>query len=580
MTLNFSVNGEQIDAANATYRDGIPGGQYHVFQEKWTVPEGLTADPLFTFAIIPGDSLAGDDTSDNFASLSLPLARPDLAVGQITALGADGGSLKNGFACELFAAVYNYGTSPAIGAELRFMIDGTTVAPRTVDLPAPGAATVTVPYTVTGITDDTPVGSAITGISGSASLAGQGSLTYAVTVDPRNLVSENSETNNSAGPLTLPVTTGTSRGIVQVQVKTLGYDNISGATVTISASGRTASATTDSYGYCSFLDVPFGSYEVLARKSGYNDARSYDEILYEGNGSDYVCLYMDNYSYVSGVVTAGGTGLADVTVTVDGTSLQTKTNASGGYTLKVPVGAQLLKFRCVGYARSDKPVTVAAAQTTYMNVTMSATDLAYVYGWVMGTSGEDLPGMKVEAYRADGTVLATVYTGLDGRYDLNVPLYAPYTEDIGVRVTGQGLSATQGLFLHQGLEMRCDISFVPAAEGSGDILASVEAKVAPWTEFQYIPSTFWTEGVDISVIFGSFKLDTFVMATNSFIEHLDISPRTSPGSTACTARPKRGSGSRRSPSSRTVRRPAIPFTPTCWRTTPSPRTYRSTGTTA
>ena len=66
MTLDFSVNGVQIDPANATYRSSIKGGQYHIFQEKWTVPDGLTSDPVFTFNIIPGANQPGDDTSGQF----------------------------------------------------------------------------------------------------------------------------------------------------------------------------------------------------------------------------------------------------------------------------------------------------------------------------------------------------------------------------------------------------------------------------------------------------------------------------------------------------------------------------------
>jgi len=44
-TVAFVANGVQIDPGNAVYRSTIGGGQYRVFFEQWTVPEGIGADP-------------------------------------------------------------------------------------------------------------------------------------------------------------------------------------------------------------------------------------------------------------------------------------------------------------------------------------------------------------------------------------------------------------------------------------------------------------------------------------------------------------------------------------------------------
>jgi hypothetical protein len=109
MTLNFSVNGVQLDPGNAVYRGSIQGGQYHVFQEKWTVPDSLTADPVFSFNIIPGTSLSGDSASDNASVLVLPLARPDLSVRDLGAIGDGGARLSNSGTAHLTAVVENSG---------------------------------------------------------------------------------------------------------------------------------------------------------------------------------------------------------------------------------------------------------------------------------------------------------------------------------------------------------------------------------------------------------------------------------------------------------------------------------------
>ena len=133
-----------------------------------------------------------------------------------------------------------------------------------------------------------------------------------------------------------------------------------------------------------------------------------------------------------------------------------------------------------------------------------------------------MPGMKVEGFQVGGTVLAITYTGADGYYNMNVFLHAEYVEDVGVRVTGQGLYKVQGLFLHRGIDERCDLSFQPDTGGNGDVFSSVQGKVTPWTECASMPGTFFNSSYEVSAIYGMFELDTYIMATDSVITYLNI----------------------------------------------------------
>jgi len=89
-------------------------------------------------------------------------------------------------------------------------------------------------------------------------------------------------------------------------------------------------------------------------------------------------------------------------------------------------------------------------------------------------------------------------------------------------VTGQGLYKVQGLFLHRGIDERCDLSFQPDTGGNGDVLSSVQGKVTPWTECASIPGTFFNSSYEVSAIYGMFELDTYIMATDSVITYLNI----------------------------------------------------------
>ena len=517
-TVAFTVNGVQIDAANAEYRSTIGGGQYRVFVEQWTVPANIGADSLFTVTLKPPASLAADNTADNRATLTVPLARPDLVVASVNATSPGGGMLGSGLEGELTAEVRNVGPVPASSVVVEFVLDGTSVASRQVELAGRGACALTVRCTLPKVTDTTPAPPEMTGVPGYAAAAGKGSIAVRATVDPLNQVAELNEQNNTAGPRTFDVKTSSAWGMVTVQVRDMGFDGMAGVTVQLAAGGKTSTVLTDAGGWCTFLNVPYGPYEVTATTAGYNGARTYDRVLHAEYHRDQVELVLDNMAVVSGTVTSGGTALAGVTVEAQGGS--STTDGSGRFSLKLPAGTWTVRFRKAGYARHDEQVTLAAAAQATVNLSMETTTLGYAYGQVTGVQDEPLAGMQIEAVRG-ATVLAQTTTGADGTFELAVPLDRLVAEDISLHITGHGLAKNQAATLKQGLESRCNIEFRPAPEVT-EKSSSAGCRIAAWTECSSIPDTFFTEGYEVKAVYGLFDLQLSVSMENAVLQELTV----------------------------------------------------------
>lgn len=518
----FYINGDQLDAGNDLYNGVIRAGQYHVFQEKWTVPETLTGNPEYILTIIPGNSLSGDNISDNTATLSCQTALPDFTVSRIKAYGANGEAIFNGESADLVATVYNHGPVPAPQVIVDFRMGGEAAGSRSVSLPAYGAVEIRLPVQIPEVDDQTPASTDITGFTGHIYPGlGSGSVDLCAAADTGDLIAESDETNNDSGISVLNVSTAYQKGAVYVKVRDEGENNIQDAGVAIAAGGKTASAVTDSYGTCTFHNVPFGAYSLSVNAENYNAAYQND-YLYESNRYDYTEMFINNHSHITGVVSSAGSPLADVIVELPEINGKTETNANGEYSLTVPAGTYILKFIKNGYKRKTESAAVPAVSSAVKNTEMNTTTAAYISGYIYGTEGEPLSGMTVAAFRVNGGDLVTAVTDSEGFYSLDVPLYAPYTEDIGIRVTGRGLSKVQGLFLHRGLEHNGDLSFETSSSEEGEILSGIKGRVTPWVECASMPGTFFNPDYEVEVIYGTFYLDTFIMTSDSAITHLEI----------------------------------------------------------
>lgn len=522
MTVKFFVDGVQIDPGNALFRGTIGGGQHLVFHEEWTVPDTLTTEPVFTVEIVPGNNQTGEDLTDNSASTELQITRPDISVGDVYVVGLNSGDrlYSNGEA-QAFATIYNAGAVSVSSVGLEFYINGTSVGSSSVDLPPFGSREVSVSFTLPDVGDEIPVSDNITGFTGHTELVvGMGSAQLAVTGDPQDTVTESDEENNSAAPVTLEIQTTPSQGLVYVHTREITGASLAGVSVQIASNGKTASALTDSNGECTFQSVPYGPYELSATKSGFNNAYSYDEVLYEYDWCEYTSLYMDDYSYISGrVATGSGSGLADVAVTIVGTNLKARTNSDGEYSIKAPAGSYNVKYVKAGYGRQQQAVTLQTAQTVTKNIAMFPALCAYVYGYVYDENEEPLPGMRVAVLNDSGGVLGSSTTNSEGYYEFDVGMTAD-EQNIKLTTNGQGRYQEYSTTFHRGAEEHCDFSFRPVATNSATQfsgLSSADYRVAPWVQY-HKPS----DDMEVEVIYGLFGLETFVMVEDSVITHLDL----------------------------------------------------------
>jgi iron complex outermembrane receptor protein len=112
---------------------------------------------------------------------------------------------------------------------------------------------------------------------------------------------------------------------------------------------------------------------------------------------------------VTGTVTRSedGISLLGVSVLVRGTNLQTATNTKGVFTLeRVPVGAQVIEFRWLGYSAVDQQVTVSAGQTATVNASLVRTPIAL--GELTVEAASRAPERVVEAPAAISVVTPQV----------------------------------------------------------------------------------------------------------------------------------------------------------------------------
>ena len=69
---------------------------------------------------------------------------------------------------------------------------------------------------------------------------------------------------------------------------------------------------------------------------------------------------------------SSGAGLANATVSVEGTDLRSTTGGGGTYEIKgVPAGAHTLRVRLIGYEAATAPVTVPAGDVVQQDFTLA-----------------------------------------------------------------------------------------------------------------------------------------------------------------------------------------------------------------
>ena len=112
-------------------------------------------------------------------------------------------------------------------------------------------------------------------------------------------------------------------------------------------------------------------------------------VIFAAVGASAVQSQASNTGTIRGTVTApGSVPLANVQVTIVGTRLGATTARDGGFVIAAaPVGPQTLRFRLIGYAAADKPVTVVAGQPVTVDAALATAVLALDEMVVTGTAG-------------------------------------------------------------------------------------------------------------------------------------------------------------------------------------------------
>lgn len=152
---------------------------------------------------------------------------------------------------------------------------------------------------------------------------------------------------------------------------------ISGATITIT--GTSLSARTDSYGYYTLEGVPAGTRTLVCKASGYYEISGSITVQANRtitiNGTMVPSQAVSEYGVVTGkVVNTSGYALSCVRVRIDGTSLSTYTSRDGTFTLsRVPAGTQTIRFTNYGYQELCGSIPVTAGKTLNLNVRMART---------------------------------------------------------------------------------------------------------------------------------------------------------------------------------------------------------------
>jgi hypothetical protein len=169
-----------------------------------------------------------------------------------------------------------------------------------------------------------------------------------------------------------PAFAAPATGDVTGQVTTTAGAPIANATV--AAAGKSARTAAD--GRYTLKSLPQGGQTVTASASRYVTGSVTVSVVARKTVTAPVIRLAEaaaTTATVSGVVTSATTGspVSGAVVTVSGSSLSTTANASGGYSLTVPSGAQTLNAAAAGYQSASQSINMAAGTSGTANFALS-----------------------------------------------------------------------------------------------------------------------------------------------------------------------------------------------------------------
>ena len=301
-------------------------------------------------------------------------------------------------------------TAPQGVATVRIVVSGSDMSNVQQDFPASAG---------TGVIGGVPVGSNRTltaqGLDASGVVTHQG-VKNNITVQQGQITDAGIVVMNPAGQ------TFSVSGRV-----TLNGSGLAGVTITLQ--GTSFTTITGSDGAYTFTGVPNASYTVVASITGYTFApasRSIPDSNGNVTGQDFSATPIPIQTHnISGRVTLNGSGLAGVSVSLQGTSFATVTGSNGSYTLSgVSNGSYTIIPSLAGYTftPANRPVNVNNSDVAEQDFT--ATVQSYTISGRVTLNGSGLSGVTVSL---QGTSTNSATTNSDGNYTFTGVQNALYT---------------------------------------------------------------------------------------------------------------------------------------------------------
>ena len=241
----------------------------------------------------------------------------------------------------------------------------------------------------------------------------------AVTSDNSVHIAWQDDSNRALSQIFYAVSGGApTAGAIQGTVRDSNGNPLSGATITTSPGGYTA--TTGSDGFYRLSNVAPGTYSVTAQKAGYSTQTQSNRNVVAGQTTvvDFTLSVIPGA--ISGVVRdSANNPISGVTVSTTPGGYTAFTNTSGQYTISnVPPGTYTVEAYKSGYGSvTQSNVQVVSNQTTTVNFTFS-TGSGTITGTVRDSASNPLSGVTV---RTVGASFSAV-TNQSGQYTLsNVP---------------------------------------------------------------------------------------------------------------------------------------------------------------
>ncbi|MCL5024018.1 MAG: carboxypeptidase regulatory-like domain-containing protein [Nitrospirae bacterium] len=219
--------------------------------------------------------------------------------------------------------------------------------------------------------------------------------------------------------------TGDTTYRIEGTVRTSGGSALPGVSMTLSGTA-TGTTTTDAAGAYSFQGLVSGTYTVTPSKAGYTFTPPSTTVTItrlDQSGQDFTATGGGSYNIYGAVATSGGSGLAEVTITLSGTAAGTTiTDSSGEYGLTGLVnGTYTITPSLSGYTFSptSRPVTINSGNVTGQNFTgteIGGGETYSISGSVTVSGGGALAGVTMTL---SGAASGTTTSDSSGNYTFN-----------------------------------------------------------------------------------------------------------------------------------------------------------------